>query len=202
KLDEVIRIDLFSKDSTRASEMLQAVLKARGQQIVVDAMVQDRLKKKLKGEYIFYTETLTADEIAQVLEQLGAEDRKLEQKKAGDGQFDKFMLAPFLAADLTELGKILGIPPAQIKLPKPKTMSVIDPRKSLESITAQQLATSLPKSGSRGNEKQTLLLPFGVASHAPQNSPFSDRPEVCRHERSKPQTANNPLSRPRSALPD
>jgi negative regulator of sigma E activity len=171
KKDEVIRIDLFCKDGGRATEIVQAALRSRGQHILVDGLAQERLKKKVKSEFAFYSESLTADEIAQLLEHLGADDKKAEAKKAGEGQFDTFLLAPFCRADLNDLAKLLGIPPGQIRLPKAKLPTgAIDPRKSLESITAAQLAQNLPKSASRGNEKVALVLPYGAINHFPQNS--------------------------------
>lgn len=170
KKSEVVRIDLFCKEGYRAAEVVQAAMKSRGHQVLVDALAQDRLKKKLKGDLVLYTESLSAEEIAQLLEQLGADDLKVERKKAGDGQFDKFMLAPFHPSDLNELTRLLGIPATQIKLPKPKVNGPIDPRKALETITAGQLAQNLPKSSARGNEKMSLLLPYGMTNHFPQNS--------------------------------
>jgi len=163
KHDEVVRIDLFCRDSVRGVELFQAALKAKGHQLHVDATALDRVKKKVRGEFMLYTESMTAEEIAQLLEKLGSDDKKLETKKAGEGLFDKFMLAPFLPDDLKELAKLLGIPASEVKLPK-KVSGLIDPRKSLENITAQQLVQSLPKSGSRNSEKSTLITPYGVAN--------------------------------------
>ncbi len=170
KRDEVIRVDLFCKENSRAAELLNAAFKARGQQLLIDGIAQDRLKRKQKSDYVYFTESMTAEEIAQLLEQLGADDKKAELKKAGDGQFDRFMLAPFLPADVAELAKALGVPVSQVKLPKPKALSSIDPRRSLESVTAAQLAANLPKAGARAGDKLTLVLPYGLTNHFPQNS--------------------------------
>jgi anti-sigma factor RsiW len=170
KKDEVVHLDLFCKDSARAAELLQAALKSKGQQIVIDAIAQDLLKKKHKSEYVFYTESLTADEIAALLEQIGAEDKKAEAKRAGEGQFDKFNLSPFHAADQSELCRLLGVSPAQLKLPKPKGLSGLDPTKSLESNTASRIAATLPKSASRIGEKLTIVLANGQIRAKPENS--------------------------------
>lgn len=168
KKDEIIRLELFAKDSTRAAELLQAALKTRGHHLVVDAVAQERLKKKQRTEYVFYTESLTSDEIAHFLEQLGTDDGKAESKKVGDGQFDKFVLARFVPSDLNELAKLLGVSAAQLKLPKLKTANAFDPRKPLEINTAAQLAAGLPKT--RSSEKQALVLPYGSAHSNPQTS--------------------------------
>ena len=168
KKDDAIHLDLFCKDSTRAAELLQAALKSRGQNMIVDAMAHERLKKKLKSEFVFYTESMTADEIAQLLEHLGADDKKAEAKKSGDGQFDKFMLAEFAVDDSRELSKLLGVP--QFKLPKLKASGAIDPRKPLEANTVSQLGNTLPKGGPSRGEKVTLLISNGGAGHNPQAS--------------------------------
>lgn len=166
KQNEVVRVDLFTKDGWRAAELVQAVMKARGQQVLVDATALGLIRKKTKGEFVVYTESLTADEIAQVLETLGADDKRLEAKKPSESQFDKFMLAPFMVNDLNELSKLLGVPASVLKMPKPKNVT-IDPRKPLEAITAAQLMANLPKAASRGNDKTTLILPYGTSTLSP-----------------------------------
>ena len=163
KKDEIFRLDLFCRDSTKAGELLQAALKSRGQQITVDALAHDRFKKRLKTEYVFFTESLTADEIALLLEALGSDDRKAEEKKAGEGQFDKFLLTPFVNDDASELSKLLGVRRDALKLPKSRI--TFDPRKSLESNTAAQLGSNLPKGSGSRTDKWTLILP---------NGPFAD----------------------------
>jgi len=170
KKNEVVRIDLFCKDGIKASEAVQALLKARGLSVTVDSTMQDRIRKKTRSDLMVYTDALSADEIASLLEQLGGDDKKLEAKKSGDGQFDKFMLAPFHPSDLAELAKLLGIPANQVKLPKPKVGVPADPRKPLDSITAGQLALNLPKGGSKVGEKIALIVPYGLAGFQPQNS--------------------------------
>ena len=61
---------------------------------------------------------------------LGAED-----KKSGAGEFDTLVAAPFLPADLTQLGKLLGVPNVT---PKPaKGKAAVDIRKPLPEGTAE-----------------------------------------------------------------
>jgi hypothetical protein len=129
KKDEVIRIDLFSRDTAKATELLNAILKHKGHQLFVEALVTEHFKKKQPTEILFFTESLTAEEFAQVMEQLGADDKKLESKKTGDGIFDKFVLTPCLAGDLDKLARLLGVTPANLKMPKPKVPLTFDPRR-------------------------------------------------------------------------
>ena len=168
--DEVVRIDLFAKDAGRASEVLQNALKARGIHIIVDALVQERLKKKLPTDLVFFTESLTAEEIAQLLEHVGSDDKRAELKKAGDGLFDKFVLARFQPRDLSSLAKLLGIPAGQVKLPKVKGAASFDMRKSLESLTASHIASSLPKGSAASNQKVTLVLSYSPVHAKPETS--------------------------------
>ena len=168
KKDEIYRLDLFCRDSTRSAELLQAALKARGQELIVEAVAQDRLKKRLKTDYVFFTESLTAEEIAVLLETLGADDKKAEEKKAGNGQFDKFLLTPFAVEDANALSQLLGVRPNSLKLPKSKVS--LDPSKSMESNTASQIVSTLPKSGGSRGEKSTLLLSNGPAFAKPDAS--------------------------------
>jgi hypothetical protein len=158
--DEVVRLDLFAKDSTRAAELLQNSLKSKGNQIVVDAVAQDRLKKKLKTEYVIFAEGMTADEIAQLLEQLGAEDKKAEAKKAGEGQFDKFVLTRLRSSDVNELARLLGVPAMQLKLPKFKN-GTAETRKTPEPA---------PASKSAATPKSALVLPYGAVHSDPRYS--------------------------------
>jgi negative regulator of sigma E activity len=169
--DEIIRLDLFCKDATRSAELLQAALKAKGQHVIVDAQAADRLKKKQRTEYLFYTEAMTAQEVTALLEQLGAEDKKAEQKKSGDGQFDNFVLAPFQAADLEKLARLLGVPTSQLK-PAPRKETGVDVRRPISESTGTALADALSKSSpsAKNGAKVTLVLPFSPAAGDPHRS--------------------------------
>jgi negative regulator of sigma E activity len=169
--DEIIRLDLFCKDSTRGAELLQAVMKARGQYVIVEAQAADRLKKKQQIEYLFYTEAMTAKEVTALLEQLGLEDKKAEQKKSGEGQFDNFVLAPFQAADLEKLARLLGVPTSQLKPPARKEAGV-DIRRPISENTGAALADALSKSSpsAKNGGKLTLVLPFSLAAGDPHRS--------------------------------
>jgi hypothetical protein len=122
----------------------------------------------LKTDYVFFTESLSAEEIAQLLEALGADDRRVEEKKAGEGNFHKFLLAPFATEDANELSKLLGVRRENLKLPKFKV--ALDPRSTLEGDTASKVAATLPKGGASRNDRWTLLLPNGPAFAKPETS--------------------------------
>lgn len=143
KRDELIRLDLFCKLTPKSVEAVQQAFKAKGVTFHVDAYAQERLKKNLPTEIMFFTESLTPDEVSQVLAHLGAEDNKAN----GAGGYDTLVVAPFLSADLDTLGRLLGITNVLSKLPK---MKGVDIRKPLPEGTALQLAQTLAKMGSTG----------------------------------------------------
>jgi len=101
KSDPLVQIDLFCKDSARASERLQNAFK--GQKVLVDVVAQECMRlKAAKVQYIFYVENLTPEELERVLQSVAAEDRKSEK------QFDKLVLKPMPSAQLKPL---LGVEP-------------------------------------------------------------------------------------------
>jgi hypothetical protein len=163
KKDELIRLDLFCRSTPGALDLVLNALKARGIVVFTDAFAQEQLKKKSPPELMIFTESLTPDEVAQLLTALGTED-----KKSGAGEFDTLVAAPFLPADLTQMSKLLGLPAVTPKPAKGKTG--VDIRKPLPEGTANQVAESLSKlgSGSRPPSKNEKLAV--VVSYSPVNA--------------------------------
>jgi hypothetical protein len=154
KKSEAVRIDIFSKDSARAVDLIQNALKARGNHLIVDALAVDRLKKKQRSEYVFFIENMTGDEIGQMLEQLGADDKKLETKTPGDGLFKQIVLFRFETYHLIKLAEMLGLPKNRI------------PLKSSAPVTLNQLNAIFPKASASSGPKLALLL---STDQVPQN---------------------------------
>ncbi|HLW65500.1 MAG TPA: hypothetical protein VKS79_09295 [Gemmataceae bacterium] len=101
RADPMIQIDLFCKDSAKASEKLQKAF--GGQKVLVDAVAQECQRLKVaKVQYLFYVEHLTPDEIDRVLQAVAAEDRKSEK------QLDKLVLHSLVPSQLKPL---LGVEP-------------------------------------------------------------------------------------------
>src|SRR5262249_27342526 len=92
-----------------------AVLKAHNVGLTIDPEAQARLKQpRLHTNLVLYAEDLTADDLVKLLQQLGAEDRKAEAKKRGDGQFDALVLTRMGKEDRKELSELLGVDPKQV----------------------------------------------------------------------------------------
>jgi len=168
KKDELIRLDLFCGTTQKALDRVLVGLKARGITAVVDAFAVDRLKKSMSSEIVIFTESLTLEEVAQFLANLGAEDGS-----RASAEFTTLVAAPFLPADLDKLGKLLGVPNV---LPKPAVgKKAIDISKPLPEGTANQVAASLTKmrTGSptqAKSEKMAIVAAYSPMNGNPANS--------------------------------
>jgi hypothetical protein len=113
--DSGFRLELPCRDGTRAFERLQGVLKANKVHLLIDQTAQDRLKKpNWKTNYVLFAENLTPDELARLLQAVGAEDKKAEAKKPNDSQLDRLVVTRMTKRDHKELSDLLGIDPTQV----------------------------------------------------------------------------------------
>ncbi|HSQ58035.1 MAG TPA: hypothetical protein VLM40_20085, partial [Gemmata sp.] len=70
--DPAFRIDLFTRDAIRGVQLLQNAAKVAGVKLLIDATTLDRLNKRQTAAVMLYTDSLTADEISQMLGKLAA----------------------------------------------------------------------------------------------------------------------------------
>ena len=171
KKDELIRLDLFCTSTPKALQRVTAALKSRGIRTLTDGFAADRLKRKVPTELMIFTETLTTDEVAQLLTALGAEDRK-----SGAGQFDTLVAAPFLGEDLVKLGRLLGIPHGTLKHPKAKVE--VDIRKPLPEGTADHVARTLSGMGGGSSPRPKAERLAMVVAYSPANGNPSGSKEI------------------------
>ena len=168
KHGDAFHLDLFCRDTTKAFERLQAVMKAQGQKITVDGVAQERFNRKLKTHYVFFTEALSADEVAKLFQALAAEDKKAESKK--DAAFDKLVVKPLAADSQKTLSILLGV---DVKWLQPKK-TAIDLSKPLSDSTAEKLAQKLgEKPGSvtaKHPDHSVLVLSFNPIRPNPGSS--------------------------------
>jgi hypothetical protein len=162
---ETHRIDLFCKDGGRTVERLQLALKERGVRVVVDATVAELQKRKYKGSYAIYCDDLTTAEWSSLLQSLGRNDRKAEEKKPGEGLLEQLVLMPLTSSDQKDLHGLMGAdptPPARSKGP--------DARRPISDDTADQVAKSLGKADAAKAQKQALVVPYGLPRLSPATS--------------------------------
>jgi hypothetical protein len=168
--DELIRLDLFTRSSPRSLELVLQAFKARGISVFTDAFVHEQLKKKNQPEVMIFTEALAPDDVARLMSDLGARDKK------GGGEFEALAAAPFLPADLTRLSRLLGIPNLE---PKPSTGKVgVDIRKPLPEGTANDVAAALAKMGNRRTSPLRAERVAVVVSYTPVNPQPSASREI------------------------
>ncbi len=151
KAGELAQLDLFCRDTPRACERLQAVMKARGLTLSVDALTQARLNQKLKTQLVFYTETLNADDIVKLFQQLAIEEHKAE------AHFDKLVARPFDKA----VAQLLGVEPKA----KPKS-AANDIPKTLTDSTADKLAARATP-GNKSAEHPDLVVGLNLIRTTP-----------------------------------
>ncbi|HEV3259906.1 MAG TPA: hypothetical protein VG013_23765 [Gemmataceae bacterium] len=146
--DSAYRLELSCLGHGKAFERLQVGLQARGLRLLIDQLARTRLKNpRLKTDYVVYCESLTAVDLAAVLEQLGGEDKKAEAKRHGDGQFDSVVVNQLTKTDHAKLCSLLGVDPILLQPPRRKTPLGVDIRKPLSDATADQVAQAAAGQG-------------------------------------------------------
>jgi hypothetical protein len=128
--------------------------------VFADAMATERLKRRMPGSFVVYTESLTAAEVRDLLLKLAAEDAKTTQRT-----LDSLHVVGATSADQKDLKDTLGFDPGPWK--KPATPSPGD-AKPISAGTADQLAKSVSTSGPKAVEKPAVLATYGpTASRTP-----------------------------------
>ena len=160
---DALRVELPIPDANRAFERLQSVFKTHHVDLAIDATAQRRLAKQWRTNYVLYSEDLTADELAHLLQQLGADDRKAAEKKPADGLFDGLVVRRMTERDHKELADLLGADATPVAPPKDPGPLGVDPRKPVSDRTGDQVAAALGqgKPGAKAAaEHPMLVLPY------------------------------------------
>lgn len=156
--DEIVRIDLFTKDLPKAHEQMLAALKGRGLAQHQDALLADKLKRKAPtGDILYFSESLTAAELADLLQNLSKQDKARAARQKDEGLFDRIVLIPHQPYDTDRLARSMGVPGAALKLPR-KHSPVIDSKLPLDQGTATKLANGFKKP-----DAQFLAVPYYAA---------------------------------------
>jgi hypothetical protein len=163
------RIEMSCLVSRLALDRLHAAFLSQGVRLVVDQAALDRLQRRLQTNYVLYTENVTPDELAQVLQRLSQDDRKAEAKRRGDGQFERVVVNRIQPGDHQELSKLFGVDPTKLQPPRPKTPLGVDLRKPLADQTADQVVKSLKGQGTP-TERLAIVLPYNPVRPRPASS--------------------------------
>src|SRR5205807_2465839 len=104
KKDKAFRLELPCRDTAKAFARIEAAFKGQGANLVVDQIAQNRLKQaKAKTNYVFYADDLTPEELANLIQQLSADDVKAETKHKSDGLFEGLVVNRMSEGDHKEL---------------------------------------------------------------------------------------------------
>src|SRR5262245_7695268 len=107
--------------------------------VLVDAATRERLKQHKANSVAIYTESLTAQELADLFGKLCADDAKISPRV-----FDALHATPASQADGRELRELLGIDPGLFKRPTAdKSEKHNDPGKPLSAGTADHIVKSV-----------------------------------------------------------
>ena len=165
--DAALRLELPVRDGTEAFKRLQTVLKAHHADLAIDAAAERRIARPpLHTNYVLYSEDLTAEELGQVLQQLGVEAKK--DGRPAENPFDRLVVRRMTERDHKELSDLLGVDPVQTRPPKEKGPLGVDPHKPVADGTAAQLTAALtgPRSepgksaGKQETDHPVLVLPY------------------------------------------
>jgi len=165
--DAALRLELPVRDGTEAFKRLQTVLKAHHAELAIDASAARRIERPpLHTNYVLYSEDLTAEDLGQMLQQLGVEAKK--DKHPAENPFDRLVVRRMTERDHKELSDLLGVDPVQTQPPKEKGPLGVDPHKPVADGTAAQLTAALtaPRSepgksaGKQGVDHPVLVLPY------------------------------------------
>ncbi len=138
------RIDLFSKDTAKAAELLILSGKSQSISTITETIAGERMKRKMPSTWIIYTDMLTATEVSNWLSSAATTTPQLATRLhvvSGQQQERK---------DLREL---LGI-----DLTAAKKLEATTPNQSLAAGTLDQVANSLQKA--MKPEKSAILLTY------------------------------------------
>lgn len=163
--DDASRLDLFClTDTSRALDRVQAVFKANNVTLRIDPYAQARMKQKLKTNLAIYSEELSPEELAAILQQLAADD-----KKPGHGNFDKLTVNPTTPADLA---RALGGEADFFQQPERTGPLGVDLTQDVSSKTGSHIVQALTGKGTRrptanmppdpNTPRQAVLVPYSA----------------------------------------
>lgn len=160
--DPAVRIDLFTNDPVKATQLVQAAAKGSGLSVHTDAITAERMKRKQAGAYVVYTESLTPAEVRDLFGKLATADAKQKQRA-----FDMLHATAAQAADQKELKDVLGTDPGPWKRVQPgqgTSPTKTDP-KPISAGTGDQLTKNLTTPATKPGEKPAVLMTLTPAAY-------------------------------------
>jgi hypothetical protein len=184
------RVDLGCADTAVALDRLRQSLTKQDIHLMIDQDAQERLTLRLKSNFAFYVDDLTAEETLAILHLMNTEDQKNGPRRKTAPAFDNLIVNELSRPDRLELSNRLGIDPTKLSV-QPKTPLAADIHQPLSAKTEQQVVQSL-KNSSRTTQN-TVLKPgerVAVAVTCDTQRPRSPSAEIkaCLESRPNPRS--------------
>src|SRR5437868_13743398 len=140
---------LRCNDTSTGVQRLHKALELHGVHCIMDQDVKALLKLGMgrNPSVALFFETVTADEILTVLQQLSSEDRGADVRHRGRSVFDILVLNTMTREDQKTVPWELGIDSAQLDAPMPKQQVRPDSRKPLSKVAPNEGAERLKGQG-------------------------------------------------------
>jgi len=157
-LEPAWRIDLFTSDAPRGVEQFLTAARANGIAIQVDAFAMDRIRRKLGGTFVIYTEALTSAELRELFGKIAA-----NHARASQPVFDAVHMFPLQGNDMKDLRDLLGFDPGVGKKNVPGPLPRSDANtKPISAETGDQVVRNLTTQSAKPKpiDKPGVLLSF------------------------------------------
>jgi hypothetical protein len=179
KEDTAFQLDLSCPANAMGLDRLEAAFHAKGVKLVIDKAALTRWKKGLKTHYAFYSNDLTSEELAGILQSLGANDEQVDPRL----RFNKVIINHLTPTNQKELCSLLGVDPRSptANPAQGKGPLGVDLTKPISKKTEEQVADALagkglprPEPGKqvqpKAPDRMALVLSYNPVRAAPSNS--------------------------------
>lgn len=156
--DPAFRIDLFTRDTARAIQLVQSAAKHSGIALHIDSTTAALAAKRQTAVAVaLYCESLTAAELMNLLTRLNTEDARISPRL-----FDVLHATAVVKQDETDLRNILGVDPGLLKRAAPasdRKDSAPDHTRPVSAGTADQIVKSIT-----AGQKSAILLTWAPSN--------------------------------------
>lgn len=153
--DPAFRVDLFSRNLTRAIDTFKQAARSEGLSLHIDSNAMSLAKKGQVSAVAIYTDSLSAVELADLFAKLSAEDARVTPRA-----FDVLHASPIARSDEVELRTVLGADPGLFKRTMPERRErTPQGGKSISDETADHIVKSI----TAGKGKVGILLAWSPA---------------------------------------
>jgi hypothetical protein len=173
---------LPARDATRALARVQAVARRLGLTLVLDPVVQARLRKpQFRHDFALFVENITPADLVTLLRTVARADRLAGERKTSEKRLGGALVVREMSEwDQKELADLLGVDPVRVRpAPAPRKPG-LDIRKPLSEQTGADVADVLDgkraaRPGTKTPERAAVVVPLsGPRSRSAEVRRFLD----------------------------